>query len=177
MKIYVLRHGETDLNKENKMQCQVDSVINETGVHQAREARKKLENIEYDFVISSPLLRAKETAEIANNNKKPLILDDRLRERNSGILDGRSHEEIDLEEFFDYHKNVNYEGAENMQALCTRIWDFLDDIKKKYHDKTILLVTHNIVIRAIRAYISGIPEDGNLRRLGIQNGEVVEWIL
>ena len=175
MKIYLLRHGETNWNKERKMACKLDSVLNETGIKQAEEAQKLLGNVKYDLVISSPLSRAKRTAEIVNNEKKPLIIDERLEERNVGVLDGKSLTEINLTEFFDYNKNVEYEGAENIQDFCERIWGFLDDIKVKYRDKDVLLVTHNIVIRAMKAYFLGIPEDGNIRRYGIKNAQIEEY--
>lgn len=51
----------------------------------------------------------------------------------------------------------------------------LDELKIKYKDKTLLLVTHNIVIRAIKAYIIGIPDDRNIRHYGILNGELEEY--
>ena len=55
------------------------------------------------------------------------------------------------------------------------MWSFLDEIKLKYKDKTILLVTHNIVIRAIKAYKLGIPENGNIREYGIKNAEIKKF--
>ena len=76
-----------------------------------------------------------------------------------------------------YDQNLEFQGAENIQDFCKRVWDLLDELKIKYKDKTLLLVTHNIVIRAIKAYIIGIPDDGNIRHYGIPNGELEEYIL
>ena len=64
-----------------------------------------------------------------------------------------------------------------MQDFCKRVWSFLDELKEKYPDKTILLATHNIVIRAIKAYVLGIPEDGNLRQYGVDNCKIEEYVL
>ena len=177
MKIYLLRHGQTDWNRDGKFAYNEDLVLNETGIKQAEAARKILENIDYDLVIASPFIRAKRTAEIANNGRKDLIIDDRLRERNAGILDGQLLTNVNLKGFYDYYQNLEFEGAENIQDFCKRVWDFLEDIKIKYKDKTILLVTHNIVIRAIKAYILGIPADGNIQNYGIKNGEIEEYII
>ena len=180
MKIYLLRHGETDLNKDKRMSCSDQAKINETGIAQAEEASKVLENINYDLMISSPYMRTKITAEIANKDRVPIMVDDRLRERNAGVLEGKPLAEftkIEMAEFFDYYKNVEYEGAENIKDFCKRVWEFLEEIKEKYKDKSIVLVTHNIVIRAIKAYVIGMPEDGNIGIYGIGNGVIEEYIL
>lgn len=177
MKIYLLRHGETDWNKKKRMSCNNEAKLNETGFNQAKRAGKFLADKDYDLVISSPYERAKLTAEIANTKDIPLIIDDRLRERNSGVLDGRPFSEFtqtDIENFYNYNKNIEYEGAENIQDFCERVWSFLEAIKQKYQNISILLVTHNIVIRAIKAYVFGIPTDGNINKYGIKNGTVEE---
>ena len=177
MKIYILRHGQTEWNKENRVAYNKELLLNETGLKQAEYARKQLENIDYDLVISSPFIRAKTTAEIANNGRKEIIIDERLSERNIGIIDGEPLEKVNLTDIFNYYKNIEIEGAENMQDFCKRVWSFLDELKEKYPDKTILLATHNIVIRAIKAYVLGIPEDGNLRQYGVDNCKIEEYIL
>ncbi len=177
MKIYLLRHGETDWNRDGKFAYNENLVLNETGIKQAKVASKVLENLDYDLVITSPFIRAKKTAEIANNGRKNLIIDERLRERNAGILDGQLLINVNLDGFYDYDQNLEFEGAENIQDFCKRVWDFLDEIKVKYKDKTILLVTHNIVIRAIKAYILGIPTSRNIRNYGIKNGELEEYTI
>ncbi len=177
MKIYLLRHGETNWNKERRMACSDEAKLNETGIRQAEEAAKLLEDINYDLVISSPYERAKNTAEIANKNRVPIIIDDGLREREAGVLDGKFLAEINYDEFFDYYKNAEYDGAENIQDFCKRVWGFLDEIKEKYRYKNILLATHSIVIRAIKARVLGIPESGNLKDYGVQNGVLEEYML
>ena len=158
------------------MQCQADNDLNEGGIKQALEAKKVLENIEYDLVISSPFIRARKTAEIANNGRKPLIIEDKLRERNGGVLDGQILPRETILDFFNYNKDIQCEGAEGIQDFCKRVWEYVDEVKEKYKDKNIVLVTHNIVIRAMRAYIIGMPEDGDIEQFGIKNGEVIKLI-
>ena len=64
MKIYLVRHGETDWNKERKIQGQVDIPLNAFGIHLAEETAKGLRDIPFDICFSSPLGRAKDTARI-----------------------------------------------------------------------------------------------------------------
>ena len=83
MKIYYVRHGQTDWNLAKKMQGgQTEKPLNETGIEQANETRKELENVKYDIIIRSPMHRAEQTAEIINQDRNvPTIVDERIRER------------------------------------------------------------------------------------------------
>ena len=157
------------------MSCGDGARLNETGIKQAKQAAKILKNVDYDIVICSPYKRTVSTAKIANVKMMPMIFDERLKERDAGILDGMYFSEFkgeEISDFFDYKKNVCYENAEDIRKFCKRVWDFLDEIKLKYKNQSILLVTHNIVIRAIKAYAFGIPNDGNIYKYGISNGKI-----
>ena len=77
MKIYLVRHGQCNSNL-NKIYNYVNEDLNDTGVEQAKELSKKIYDIDYDIVISSPLIRAKHTAEIINVKNKETLFDDRL---------------------------------------------------------------------------------------------------
>lgn len=74
MSIFIVRHGQTDLNLKKKIQGRVDSPLNESGKKQASETREKLLNVNIDLIICSPLLRTKETANIINKDRNiPII--------------------------------------------------------------------------------------------------------
>ena len=90
MKVKFVRHGETDLNRPiRRMQGISNYDLNMNGIRQAELTRDKLANEEFDIIISSPLKRARHTAEIINEVRKlPLIFDGRLIERNYGKLEG-----------------------------------------------------------------------------------------
>lgn len=75
MKLYVVRHGETDWNKNFLMQGNTNTDLNETGISQAKEIREKLKDIDFDVCYSSPLSRAYNTAKIICDNKVNIKLD------------------------------------------------------------------------------------------------------
>jgi len=178
MKIYLLRHGETDWNREKRMAYNKNLVLNAEGIRQAKEVSIEVEKLDYDLVITSPFIRAIQTTEIVNKKQCPVIVEKRIEERNVGILDGKDLvSEIDFYEVGNYYLNIQYEGAEDMQEFCVRVWNFIDDIKQKYADRKILIVTHGYVAIAIKAYMFGIPEDGNLINYGTKNCTLEEFDL
>lgn len=176
MKIYVLRHGQTDGNKIEMMQGNLDMELNEEGRAQALEARSKLSKLGIDFIICSPLKRTRETALIACPNT-PIIYDNRLRSRNHGEFMGMKRDEINLKEYWNIRANKQYKEAESVQALYDRVVSLLEDIKKKYSDKTVLLVTHSGITRILYYYFHGIPEDGDLTEYESVNASIEEYIL
>ena len=88
-KLLFTRHGQTEWNVLGKVQGRADIGLNEKGKQQAEETRKTLENEKIDLIICSPLLRAKQTAEIINKNRNiPIIYDDDIIERDFGEFEG-----------------------------------------------------------------------------------------
>lgn len=82
MKIILIRHGKTEWNTLNKAAGQVDIPLNEIGREQALETKEKLKDMPIDLIITSPLIRARQTAEIINEDRKlPIIVDNRAIER------------------------------------------------------------------------------------------------
>lgn len=177
MKILLTRHGQTDWNVLRKVQGRTDIELNETGIKQAEIAREKLLNYNIDLIISSPLKRAKKTAEIIENNRNiPIVINEALIERSFGRYEGKAPEGIEFDELWNYKLNKKYNDAENIEELFARVNNFLDDIQKKYQDKTVLLVTHGGVTVPIRVYFEGIPEGMEiLKGLGIENCEILEY--
>lgn len=171
--LYETRHGETDWNLYGKVQGKADIELNAKGIEQAKQTMDKLKEEKIDFIICSPLKRARQTAEIINSEKNiSIIFDERISERDFGEMEGMHKEDFDFQAFWNYKKNVNYEKAENIRVFFNRIFLFLEDIKKKYKDKNILLVTHGGVSIAINCCFNGIPESGACLPLCIKNCEV-----
>ena len=176
MKIYYVRHGQTDLNLAQKMQGGgTEKELNETGVSQAYNTKKELENVKYDLVICSPMKRAKQTAEIINEGRDiPIITDERIRERKLGDYEGRDVTEEMENNIWDYKLNYNIPNGENLHDFEKRIDEFFDDIKEKYHDKSVLIVAHGGIAKVIKAHLYGMPESQNLAEISMNNCEIIE---
>lgn len=175
MKVYVMRHGLTDWNLNNKIQGQKDTELNEIGIQQAKEAREKFNSYNFDLIICSPLKRAKSTAEIINQNKNVEILyNNLLIERGLGDYEGLcALADDDL--LYNYNLNIRDKNVEPVVELYDRISKLLNYIKDNLNDKKILLVTHSGTARAIEAYFYGIGKDGQLPPENLKNCEFREY--
>jgi len=162
MDLYVVRHGETNENKVKMMQGNMDTLLNDTGRSQALEVRKKLDGVKIDLIISSPKSRALETAQIISNGQIPIITDERLLSRDHGEFQGKTRHEVDLEDYWNIKVNRQYERAESVGHMFDRITDLLNEVKKNYSDKTVLITTHSGICRILYYYFNGIPESGSL---------------
>ena len=176
MKIFYVRHGQTDWNLEQRMQGgQTDNPLNGTGIQQAEETRELLKNIKYDIVIRSPMLRAKQTAEIINQDRDvEIIVDERLRERKLGQSEGDPVTPEREKQIWDYELNIDLKGGENLKEFEDRIIDFIQDIKIKYQDKTVLIVAHGGIAKVLKAYLYGKPKSNNLNEIEVKNCEIIE---
>lgn len=176
MKIYYVRHGETNWNLEKKMQGgEVENLLNDTGIKQAEKTKKELETKKYDIIICSPMERAKQTAQIINNGKNiPMIIDERLRERKLGELNGNQVTAECEEKIWRYDLNTEIKYGENLQQFEKRILDFLKDIKEKYKDNTLLIVAHGGIAKIIKAYLDGNKKQNDLSNYKMENCEILE---
>lgn len=153
--IYFIRHGETDYNKQKRYQGQLDIPLNENGISQAELARDELAGFVFDEIYSSPLLRAKKTAEIINEKQgATLIFDDRLKEIFGGESQGQCIHDWPEEKIKLLHENPKSFGAESYEELCARVESFFKEIENS--DKNILIVSHGGVYRAIYRYLNNI---------------------
>ncbi|MCR4956087.1 MAG: histidine phosphatase family protein [Lachnospiraceae bacterium] len=165
MKLTLVRHGETDWNKESRIQGITDIPLNDYGRELAIKTKEAYDElgIRYDVVYSSPLLRAKETADIITPKEQTIILDDRIREMSFGKFDGSSFFDIKNGKpgyegiakcFNDPPHYVADETAESYQAMFQRLKSFLDEIHDKYVDnQSVLVVAHGCAIRGMLTVI------------------------
>jgi isoleucyl-tRNA synthetase len=151
-KLCVIRHGEADHNVSHTLSGsnEVISHLTEVGRSQILKQIDEIKKEKIDIIVSSPLIRTQETAELIAENigydKEKIVYDKRIEETQTGI-DGRPVEEYrsffkDLEEKFDKKRN---EQTETLTEMKNRVGEFLYDIKNKYRDKSILVVTHEYV--------------------------------
>lgn len=170
--IYFVRHGQTEWNKNGIIQGHMDIELNNEGKKQAQIVKEKLQDIKFDKVFSSPLKRAKETAEIIYDQE--IVIDNRLIERYNGELEGKLKTEIKVFPDFNDPNDTRF-GIESLNNFKDRINSFLDEIVKKYKDKNILVVTHAGVCLYVRCYFEGEP-DGNLNeKYKLQNCEILSY--
>ena len=167
MKLYLVRHGETDWNKERRIQGQADIPLNEFGRRLAKKTGEGLKDISFAVCFSSPLERAVETAKnILLGQDVPVITDDRIEEMAFGEWEGKccSKEGWELPERFQafFNDPVHYEpaeGGENFLEVRTRTGMFLEWLKgqEQYADKNVLITTHGAALSGMLNYIKGKP--------------------
>ena len=176
MKIYYVRHGQTDFNLMKKMQGGgTEKDLNEAGINQAQETKKNLENIKFDVILCSPMNRAKQTAQIIDNGRNlPIITDERIRERKLGEYEGHIVTDEIEKRIWNYDLNYNIPNGENLHDFEKRIIEFLKEAKQKYNEKTVLIVAHGGVAKVVKAYLSGMPESKDLSEIRIENCEIIE---
>ena len=146
---YFIRHGETDWNQKNVIMGQTDISLNENGIKQAHEASKKLQNINFSNIYSSPLLRANQTAEIINADyKHSLILHSGLMERKWGSYEGNDHK------FFltGLKDDELPQGAENYSDFELRVLDTIKEILNTSPSSP-LIVAHGGVFVALTKHL------------------------
>ena len=162
MKILITRHGQTNWNVLGKIQGQTDIELNENGKKQAKEISEYIRNENIELIITSPLKRAKETAEIVNKTLNVCIIEDeRLMERCFGEYEGLTKEDRlklkernpEINDIWNYNKNISFNTMETMHDFCKRVYEFLEEIIKKYSDKNILLVTHGGTTLPLLCYL------------------------
>lgn len=171
MRIYLVRHGETDWNAQGRFQGREDIPLNENGIRQAHECGKVFEGIDIDFVITSPLKRAKQTAEIIASyvGRDHVVLSQNLIERELGKLSGLNKEE---------RKKV-YESGEDLHMeefdkLCNRVMDELYLYMEKKDCKNIIMVAHGAALNAILAVVSNFRTGTGKLRLKNVSISVIE---
>ncbi|MDN4607829.1 histidine phosphatase family protein [Sporosarcina highlanderae] len=167
--IYVVRHGQTDWNKERKMQGRMGLPLNEDGIEQAEELKGKLQQVKFDFVYSSPQERAVETAEIITGVSA--VVDDRLDVFDLGEADGLPVGEVEVVGALP--DSSIYKGVESPTDFVKRVFDFMTELEKLCGDNelNVLITGHRCTTGCIGAYFKGIPTDGNVLKFSSDTGE------
>lgn len=151
MNIYLIRHGETDWNKQLRIQGREDIELNENGILQADKCGQAFKDVPIDLVVSSPLKRARKTAEIiaAYVGIKDIFTEDDLVERDFGTLSGLTLDEMDK-----LRKEGKDGEAEKFEDLSRRVKLVLDKYSKLEKYKNIIMVSHGAAINSLLAVLS-----------------------
>lgn len=167
--IYIIRHGQTEGNKLRVFQGRIDTPLNDTGREQILKTCKKMASLEitFDVLISSPLSRALESANIIKSfypSNKPIIIDENAIERSFGLAEG-----IPLTDE-NYTKIMNNEFAdqESEFQIMKRAKHFIDNILETYPGKRIVVVTHSHFLKAcMKPYIKSLQFNSKTLNAGL----------
>ncbi len=167
MRLYIIRHGETQWNVLKRFQGHSDIPLNDEGRRLARITAEALSDVTFSRIYTSPLKRALETAEIIKGNRDiPIIEDRRIIEISFGEYEGlccdKEHYNIPDPEFMKFFdKPQEYkppQGAETIAALRERTTDFFEELvhNKDIEKETILISTHGAALRGILSHINNL---------------------
>lgn len=163
LELIIIRHGETDSNKEGRYMGWADIDLNENGIKQAYSLKEKLKDTKIDCIYSSPLKRASRTAGIINEaHNAGVIYSDSIMERNFGVFDNLTYSEIcgnypvQKELWAADWANYCIESGESAVQFHNRVCGFVKGITEDYEKGTILIVTHSGCIRSIVTCLLGL---------------------
>ncbi len=182
MRLYLVRHGETDWNKENRMQGRKGVGLNEVGVEQVKALAIKIRErgLEFDVCLASPLKRAVESAEILVGGKCEILYDERLVERGFGEFEGKTLDEywegIGGNDTTDRQLNYAGFGIEPINEVLGRAKSFFEEAKEKYAGETrVLVVAHGALLRALHFEIVGYTDETDFHEMHFGNAEMREY--
>jgi probable phosphoglycerate mutase len=178
MEIYIIRHGETVWNSQNLLQGSADIELSEYGRELAGETGRNLEQVDFDKIYSSPLIRAYETACLIRGHRNiPIIRDERLKELCFGVNEGKNFKEMLADEstpFCHFFKEPELyqppENGESLEHICKRGAEFLTQVVEPQQEELsrIMIVAHGAMNKALLCHIGkhGIDQfwSGGLQR-------------
>ncbi len=191
VRVLFVRHGETEANVEHRYMGQSDSPLTPMGIAQVEAVARRLSQYRLGAIYSSDLGRAANTSRIISRAcKLPVIDDRRLRERHAGLLQGQLQADARIK-----YANVFAEiaragagyvfpgGGESGLQIERRMASFLDEMRMKHPDETIVAVTHGGVLRVLLWHVLGFPYE-SIFRLRCDNTSISaisssegEWIV
>lgn len=168
--VYLVRHGETEWNRQGRLQGHTDIALNEMGVSQALLLGEELSKVPFRRAYSSDLSRAFQTAELLLRPHQISVETSReLRERNAGQMEGQHLEQVNeiMRSFFlspaalekeSYMNSIWHPGMETAQSVFNRVSQFLLHQVAEIVDHPVLVVSHGFVLRSFLDYFSFIPK-------------------
>ncbi len=174
--MFLVRHGETDWNKEHRAQGHSTTPLNSNGIEQAKKITELLKSKKIDLVISSDLPRARETAEIISRTLNiELVIDERFRERGYGVAEGLLHDEIRAQGLEGSIESFNRkpEGGETWLEMAERVHEALKEHLAIHGEKNIVFITHGGPMRAYLHKVKRVPLE-RLYPSEIKNTQIFE---
>jgi broad specificity phosphatase PhoE len=164
-RVYLVRHGTTEWNKEEIFRGRVDCKLNETGLAEARAMEEFLRHVRIDSVYSSPLSRALDTARaVAVPRGLTVIPDPAFIDMDYGQWQGLPLKEVE-EKYPDLYRlwrerpqEVNFPGGENLARVRARSWDGLGRVVKQNPGQIIMIVSHRVVTKVLICACLGLED-------------------
>jgi len=169
MKIYLIRHGQTEYNDKNIFRGHLDIPLNSYGISQAESVGKALKVIDFNAIYTSPLIRAKKTAEIIHkyqSGKISINVENDFTDLNYGKWQAKSKEEVKNNYPKLYHEweispySTKIPDGESLYDAQKRSWNCLVKIINNNKDKTICIVSHRVINKLLISKILGILKTG-----------------
>ena len=175
MKLYLVRHGQTDWNIDHRVQGRTDIPLNATGIGQAEALRDKIKDLKFDACYSSPLVRAIDTAKIITGGRYEIVTDELITERCFGELEGREAPP-DWHNYWVLNHSCESIGMESLPDVFLRTKKFLDRVKDEYgEDSSILVVGHGGSLKTLHFNIVGYDVKTDFMSVRFENGELWEY--
>lgn len=144
MKLYVMRHGLTVWNEKRIIQGRSKNRLSKTGKEQVQKAAENLKNAKIDIIISSPMMRTIQTANIVNKyHGVKIFKDDAITEMDQGLLTGRRADSLSDKERALREQRSKELKMENFHERAEVVKEFMRIIKEKYPYENVLVVTHD----------------------------------
>lgn len=176
MKLYLIRHGQTDWNLHKRVQGVSNIPLNSTGLAQARDLRRQTKDLDFEICYASPLMRAAQTAMTVVDDRSEIIYDSRLKERGFGKFEGTYLPKWELikPNIFDRNINTNVQGIEPILSLDARTSEFLQDIYKKHDENAKIMVVGHA--GALKSMLSSLMDwnTPEFRQFRLEQGQVYE---
>ncbi|MDH3287665.1 MAG: histidine phosphatase family protein [Betaproteobacteria bacterium] len=176
--LIVVRHAETTWNREKRMQGTTDTTLSDVGRAQAQALSRRLARQAFSALYSSDLSRARDTAHaIAQQTRRELLLEPRLRERAFGIFEGLIADEIRArypEEYARFaSRDPDYEvpGGESARGFTQRCLGCLAEIANRHPGEDVVVVTHGLVLDSLYRAAHGL-DHGVQRPVPLINASV-----
>ena len=164
MKLIAIRHGETEWNREGRKMGHMDSPLTRLGVWQAKAIAKRLKSVEFSALYSSDLGRAVQTAQkIASQCRIEVVVEKGLRERNWGIFEGLTPEEMQAKypkewsEYKSFGSMYNVPEGESPERILNRTTRVLTAIAMRHQNDQVVVVTHGAFLIPFFEFVLGIP--------------------
>jgi len=162
--LLLVRHGETDWNREGRYQGQTDVPLNARGLAQGEALAESQRGQPLDCVYASDLQRARQTAEILGRvTGAPVHLDRRLREMDQGVWEGQlfSHIQDDHRDLLAQRGREPLDtrppGGESVREVMARVLPLLDEIHRRHPDGRVALVSHGAALAVIKIHVLDLP--------------------